>query len=143
MITRKTLAEQMLEQKIKRATATEFVQKVVDEAFNKFVSLGDILIKLDIIEETLWRGFEVFGVLDDLGQVTQTEVPLSRERIASLKTIQDKNLRLLNKLVADKRAIEVTGEGPLFGRESREELEANLKRLGIDPIIVQATAALR
>lgn len=121
------------------------VQRAARAALREYLSGQELILRIEVALIELYEGGRYEDVLLDTGTASQVWVPHTRERIAALRAFIDGNARLLNKVMPDIQSREFSGPDGrgLFERESREELEANLRRLGIDPIQVQAANALR
>ena len=141
---RQSIAEQCAQRKAERATNAQIKREIAQEAFETFVDVGDMAARLDIIVEELWFDSQPTYEVTDEGPV-MIPPKLTQVRLLALKEIKDITLKKLNKLVGDKKSVEMTGADGvgLFGRESREELEANLRRMGMDPDVIRAHDALR
>lgn len=83
------------------------------------------LARIEQVVQALLAGEET---VTDRATGQQTPVPLTRERVAALKTALDVELRLLSKVLPDLKAVEVTGEDgvPLPASSDRMVLATKL-----------------
>lgn len=141
---RLTIAEQCAQRKAERASDALIKAEIAQEAFETFVSVEETALLLDIISEELWRDsqptYEMVA-----GEPVVVPPKLTQVRLLALKEIKDITMKKLNKLVGDKRSVEMTGANGagLFANTTREELEADLRRKGADPAAILASRALR